>query len=296
MSGRNEPVNAGTSLARALARAGEWRYFVLFVLLMWIPTALAQAPLHAFFRSLFDTSTRSEELVSSLDSSALLEVVRQLGEPAGDGVMASMFGVMLTTAILAPLLAGGALALAGESGPLGFRSLLGEAAALYPRMLRMAIASCIPLGIAAGGAAGAFHFADSYGKRAVLESSASHASSVATFASVVLFWLANVAIESGRAHFAAEPERRSALGALWSGVKLAARHPRQVLGLCFVTTLLGVGGAAIVTAIRLRLPQSGALSIAFAFVVAQGAIVALAWGRASKLVGLADLIRADGED
>jgi hypothetical protein len=284
-----------TSLAQVLTRGGQWRYFVLFVLGMLVPTALAQAPLHSFFRSLFDTSTRSEELVSSLDSSALSEVMRQLGEPAGDGVMASMFGVLVTAAIVAPLLAGAALVLARRGARPNFRALLGEAGELYPRMVRMAVASCIPLGIAAGGAAGAFHFADSFGKRSVLESSATHASELATFASIVLFWFANVAIEAGRAHFAAEPERKSALVALWSGVKLAARRPRQVLGLCFVTTLIGVGAAAVVTAIRLRLPQSGAASITFAFLVAQGAIVGLAWGRASKLVGLAALVREENE-
>jgi hypothetical protein len=159
----------------------------------------------------------------------------------------------------------------------------------------MAIASSVPLGVAAGGAAAAFHFADKLSARAVLESSSSHASQLATFASVLLFWLANATIEAGRAHFAAAEDQRSALRAWWSGVKLTLRHPRQVLGLCFVTTVLGVGIAAVVTGIRLRLGQGGTGSILFAFVLAQLAVAALAWGRSSKLVGLAELIRAENK-
>jgi hypothetical protein len=280
---------------RALARGAEWRYLALFVAGMLVPSAIAMAPIHGFFRSLFDQSTRSEELVSRLDSPAFVEVVRQLGEPAGAGIGASVFGVLLVTALVAPMLAGAAVALARRSAPVDFRSLLGDAAELYPRMLRMAVASVVPLGVAAGGAAAAFHFSDKLGERAVLESSASRATELATVASIFLFWLANATIEAGRAHFAAAEDQRSALRAWWSGVKLTLRHPRQVLGLCFVTTVLGVGIAAVVTGLRLRIGQWGTGSILFAFVLAQLAVAALGWGRASRLVGLAELIRAENK-
>ncbi len=280
-------------LARAFGRGGAWRYFVVFLVTMLVPAAMAMAPLHGFLRSLFDTSARSEELVGSLDSSAFVEVLRQFQEPAGERVTSSFFGIVLVTAVLAPFLAGAAVTLARDEDAASFRSLLGDAAALYPRMVRMAFASCIPLGIAGAGAAAAMHFADRYGERAITESSASHASAFATCASVLLFWLANAVVESGRAHFAVDDERRSALGALWSGVKLFARRPGAVLGLCFVTTGVGVGLAAVVTAIHLRLPQGGTASIALAAIVGQGAVAALAWGRSSKLVGLAELIRAE---
>ena len=292
-----DPVSARSpgEWSRAFRRGAEWRYLLLFVVAMLGPSAIAMAPVHGFLRSLFDESPRAEELVSRLDSSALAEVVRQLGEPAGAGIPASFFGVVLLTALLAPLLAGGAVALARKSAPVGLRSLLAEAAELYPRMLRTAIASCVPLGLAAGGAAALFHFADDHGARAVLESSATHASQLATFASVLLFWLANATIEAGRAHFAAEADRRSALVAWWSGVKLTVRHPRQVLGLCFVTTVAGVGIGALVTGVRMRVVQGGPASIGLAFLLGQIAVAALAWGRASKLVGLAQLIRTENK-
>jgi hypothetical protein len=282
-------------IGRALARGAQWRYLVLFIVVMLVPTAIAMAPIHGFLKSLFDRSPRADALIAWLDSSAFLEVVRQSSEPAGAGIGPSLFGVALVGALLAPMLAGAAVALARKSGPTELRSLLGDAAALYPQMVRMAFASIIPLAIAGGGAAAAFHFADQYSARSVLEASASNAMSLARFASILLFWLANATIEAGRAHFAAAPELRSALLAWWSGVRLTIRHPAQVLTLCLVTTILGVGTAAVVTGIRLRITQGGTGSIFFAFILAQVAVAALAWGRSSKLIGLAELIRTQNK-
>lgn len=281
----------GGGLSYALGRGASWRYLLLFVIAMAIPTAIELAPIHGFFKSLFDMSTRAESLVGSLDSAAFTEVLRQFGEPEASGIQAGFFGVFLVTAFLAPLLAGMAVALAREDAPEDFRSLLGEGATLYPRMLRTSVASAIPLGIAGGLAAAFAHFASSHAEHAVTESSASTAGTLSTVGTILVFWLANAIVESGRAHFAVDDDRKSALGALWAGVKLLGRRPGKVLGTCFVTTLLGVGGAAIVTALRLRLPQSGGGSVVFALLVAQGAVVLLAWGRASKLAGLADVIR-----
>jgi hypothetical protein len=98
-------------------------------------------------------------------------------------------------------------------------------------------------------------------------------------------------VEAGRAFFVADPERRSAWGAWWSGVKLTARRPLQVLGLSLLTGLLGFLLAAVITAVRTRVPQGGAGTVAFAFVLAQLAVAAIGWGRASRLAALVEVIR-----
>ena len=135
------------------------------------------------------------------------------------------------------------------------------------------------------------HFGGDAQDRAVLASTAGNITALTTSVAVLLVWLANVTVDAGRAHFAAEPERRSALVAWWSGLKLMARRPLAVLGVSLATTLLGVGLAAILTAIRLRLPLAGSASIAGSFVLAQLALVPLAWGRAGRVVGLTEVIR-----
>jgi hypothetical protein len=277
---------------KALKRGAQWRYLVVFVVAMLAPTGLALMPIASFLGSLFDHSTRSADLVARLDSPAFVEVLRQLGEPTGAAIGPGLLGALLLALVVGPGLAGASVELARASeARLRVRDLLGGAGEVYPRMVRMTLAACVPLGVAGAGAALAFHLAGKSADRAVLESSADHAKEIATAVSVLLVWLAHATVEAGRAHFAAQPERRSALLAWWSGVRLTVRHPLRVLGLCLVTTLFGVGGALLVTALRYRLSVGGAWTIALSFVLAQIAVAAIAWGRASRMVGLVEVIR-----
>lgn len=282
-----------SSFGKAARRGGDWRYLVLFLVSVMLPSVLLFLPVQSFLGGLFDTSPRAEELVRTLDSSAFMEVMKQSGEPGTEGMGAGFHAALLVAAIFAPILAGAVVHLARTRETTGFRSLLGAVGELYPRMLRMAVVSVLPLGIAGGLIAAVMHFTSGATDKAVLESSADRLSFASKAVAVLLVWLANVTVDAGRAHFGAEPERKSAFLAWWSGVKLTARHPLDVLGLCLGTTLLGVGLAAFVTAIRLRVPQSGGATIALTFVLAQLAVVPLAWGRATRVVGMADLIRDD---
>jgi hypothetical protein len=280
---------------RAFAHGAQWRYLILFLLAMILAAALALGPIATFLASLFDHSPQFEALVSRLDSPAFVEVLRQLREPAGAPVMPGVHDAFHTALLLSPALAGAAVVLARKSGPSDVRTLLAGAGELYPRMLRMALAGLIPFGIAAGIAAGAFHLAGKAGDDAILESTASHATELATAITVLFVWLADAIVEAGRAHLAAEPERRSAIVALWSGVRLTVRRPGRVLGLCFVTTIAGLGLALILSAIRFRIVQAGAGSIGVAFVLGQLAVAAIAWGRLSRLSGLVSLIRDENQ-
>jgi hypothetical protein len=60
-----------------------------------------------------------------------------------------------------------------------------------------------------------------------------------------------------------------------------------------VTTLIGVGLALVLNAIRFRIAQTGGGSIALAFVMTQAAVVAIAWGRSSRISGLVAVIRSE---
>jgi hypothetical protein len=275
-------------------RAADWRYLMLFVIAVFVPTSLLLMPVASFFGSFFDTSPRAVELMGTLASGPFVEIMRQIGEPSAAAIGPGLRASLLVAALFAPALAAAAVALARTSptrGALPLRALLGAIGELYPRMVRTAVVSLLPLGVAAAIIGATMHFADQAKERAVLESSASRLTVITTVVAVLLVWLANVTVDAGRAHFAVEPERRSALLAWWSGLKLTARKPLAVIGLSLVTTLVGVGLAAVLTAIRLRVPQSGSASIAVTFVVAQIAVLPLAWSRAARMIGLADLIR-----
>jgi hypothetical protein len=285
-------VSARELLGRALRRGAQWRYLVLFLVLMLMPIGLAFGPIASFLGSLFDHSPRAAELVARLDSHAFTEILRQLGEPSAEGMFTGTHASLVFAAILAPALAGAAATLArAQEGPLRMRALLAGVGELYPRMLRMALVALLPLGVAGVVAGIAFHFAGKSGEHAVVEATSDRATRIATGVSVLFLWLAHVTVEAGRAHLAAQPERKSTFLAWWSGVRLVLRRPGKVLGLCLVTTVCGVGGAVLVTALRNRLVQAGPGTIVLALLLSQLAVVAIAWGRSSRISGLVLLVK-----
>jgi hypothetical protein len=277
---------------RALGHGAQWRYLLLFPAVMLLPVGLSFAPTKHYLAWLFDHSTREPDLVARLDSAALTDVLKQLGEADAAGIFHGTHAAIVVALILAPALAGAAAALARHpTAHLRLRGLLGGSGEMYPRMLRMALVAVLPLGIAAGIGALAFHFASKSGEHATMESSADAANRWATIVTLLFVWLASVTVEAGRAHLAAQPDRRSAFVAWWAGVKLLVKRPGQALGLCAMTSVLGVGVALAVTALRNRIVEGGAGTILLGFLLGQLAIVAIAWGRSSRLVGLVELVR-----
>jgi hypothetical protein len=275
----------------ALARGTQWRYLLVFAVGTLCPSALAFAPSHHFFGDLFDHSTRAHELVARLDSSAFLEVARQLGEPAGAGMMPGITMALLTTLVVAPALAGAAAAIAQSEAPLTLSALLAGAGRLYLRMLRMTLVSLLPVGVAGGIGYALLHAVGKANAHAVLESSASRNSSLAWVAVVLLVALAQSTVETGRAYLAAEPEKRSAIKAWWRGLRLTVRRPGRVLAMYAGTTVASLLLATLLTALRLRLFPAGGATIALGFLLAQVAVAAVGWGRASRLAGLVAIVR-----
>jgi hypothetical protein len=281
---------------QAIARGAQWRYLLVFVLGTLLPALVVLAPVHGFFKALFDHSTRAGELVSSLDSAAFFEVMRQLNEPDAEGIHGALFGALLVAFVLAPALAGAAAAVArveGE-GPVRLRDLLAAAGSYYPRMFRMAVVSLLPVGVAMVLAALLLKLADRADAHAVLESTASRNATLAWIGAAILVWLAQSSVEVGRAVLVAEPGRRSAFLAWWRGMRLFVRRGWQVLGVCFVTGVAAVLVAGLLTAVRLRLPVSGPVTIAIELLFAQAAVAAIGWGRASRMAGLVKVVRDRG--
>lgn len=280
---------------RALLRGAQWRYLLLFVVGTLLPAHLVMAPVHGFLKSLLDWSTREPELVSKLDSPAFFEILRQSSEPGVRFAPALTLAVLLAL-LVAPALAGAAATIAAASegaGPVRVRALLEGAGSYYPRMLRMAFVSVLPVGAASGLAAMAFKLASRANAHATLESVATRNSLLAGIAAALLVWLAASTVETARAVLVAEPERRSALKAWWRGVGLLVRRPGPVLAVCGATTLVALLLAFVVTAVRLRMPVAGGATIALELLVAQLAVASVGWGRASRIAGLVQVARDD---
>jgi hypothetical protein len=279
---------------RALARGAQWRLLLLYLAALALPALLAALPVVGFLGELLDHSPQAPGLVRALDSAATIELMRQFDELNAARAMApGLFAAALVALGLAPLLAAATVAVARAEEPLDFRALLHGTGEYCGRLLRMAAVAALPLGVAAGIAALAFRLAKKASEAAVLETAAQRNSRLALAVSVLSVLLAHVTLEAGRAHFGAQPERRSAFLAWWSGVRLLVRHPLRVLGLCAVTSALGLGLAAALMAAHLHVPQRGGGTVLLAVALAQLALAAVAWGRSSRMAGLTELVLAD---
>jgi hypothetical protein len=284
-------MKAVDHLRAAMARGTQWRYLLVFATGTLLPSLLFFGPAKSFFGALLDHATREPSLVKTLDSPALFEVLRQMGAPAGESLGPGLSAAFFATLVVAPALVGAAAAVAQSEAPLAMSALMAGAARLYLRMLRMAFVALVPVGLAVGASAAILHGIGKANAHAVHESAAWHATLAGWLVALLLVGLASSTVEAGRAYLVAEPERRSAFLAWWSGARLTATRPVAVLGTCLATTAASLLLAFLLTALRLRLFPGGMATILLGFLVAQVAVAAIGWGRASRLAGLVDVIR-----
>jgi hypothetical protein len=279
---------------RSLGHAFQARLLLLFVVGSLVPAALAALPVLRFLSPLLDHSPRANDLAASLDSHTVTDLLRQLNEPTAAGAVATGFGVAAAFAFLiGPFLAGAALIVARAEGTVRTRALLASAGENYGRLLRVALVGLVPLGAASALSGTFFQAARTAAERAITESQAVRGGRLAILGTLVLLFVAQLCVDAARGMLAAEPYRQSALAASWAGLRLVVRRPLRSLGLGLATLLVGSGAAFALLLLRLRIPQAGAGSVFAAFVLAQLAAAGIGWHRAARIVGFADLARAD---
>jgi hypothetical protein len=282
---------------RSLAAGAQWRPLFLFWLSLLLPTLLATLPVLGFFSALLATSPRAQQVVAWLDGNTLLELLRQAGDPQfGAALPGGYLAGLLVLLATAPAVSGAMVAAARSDEPLRLRPLLGAAGELFGRMVRLALVGAVPLGIGGAIAAGAFKLAENAGEKAILATQAGRQFAAATVVSALVLWLAHLTLDAGRAVLSAEPQRRSAFLAWTAGVRLIARLPVRALAVGLLGSVAGFGVAAGLMLLRLRLEQSTAARVGMAWALAQVAVVAVGWGKAVRISGLAELARADAAE
>jgi hypothetical protein len=284
-------------LRRSLQHALQWRLLVLWWASLALPGAIAALPVFRFLSSQLDHSTRARDAVAYLDGPTLLDLLRLLGEEgARHSIGLGLAGGGLTLLFVSPFVAGATVAAARSDEPLPLQRLLAGAGELYGRMLRTTLCGLLPLGIGGALAAGAMKLAIKVTERDLTETAADAHLRNGVIASAIAIFLAHLLVDAARAQFAAEPTRRSALAALWSAARLVVRRPLRALGVGAVGIAAGVGAAGLLMIVRLRIDQGGPAAIGAAWLLAQMAQIAVGWGRAARIFGLADLSRADAAE
>jgi hypothetical protein len=283
-----------TSLAiirRAMRRALQWRLLLLSPIALLLASAATLFALGQFFGELFSRSPRWQEIASSIDSSVLTGMIKAFQTPAAAAIRPALQTSLVLALVFAPFLAGAALVVADSDARPRLRGLLSGAAALYPRLLRMQLAALIPLGVA-GFLAGMVLSWASHVSDAVTSEGATHTSGrLALVVSILVVFVAQLVVDAGRARLAAEPARRSAVVALWAGVKLIVKRPLHALSLGAASTAVALLVAGLLLVVRQQITQSSGAAVLLAFLIAQLAVVAIGWGHAAKLCGLVEIAR-----
>lgn len=278
-------------LLQALRPALQWRLMLLWLLALLLPTLCAALPVWTMFGAAFDRTVNAAALARRLDLVAITDVIglhtqHAAALSAGSGV------ALVMTLLLSPLLTGAAITAARAPAPLGFAALAAGGVQAYGRLLRMLLWAVVPLGVAGFLGAMAAGAAEGLAAGAVLESSVDNAALAATLLAGLLLLLAHATLDTGRAVLALDRRRTSAVLAWCDGLRVIASRPLAVFGLYFGISAAGLAVAGLLAVARLNFPALGAGSFLGGLLLAQLAVLALAWMRCARLFGLMELARS----
>jgi hypothetical protein len=282
-------------LMNALRAGLEWRVLSMFALAMLLPTLVAVAPAWHLLGSALDRSPRAVEIAQRFDILAFedLAVLFRRGAPAlvGAGGAATVLALFLF-----PLITGMMLSVANGLRTSKAMLLVQNGVAWYGRAFRSWLVSWIPLGVAAALTGLAFKLARGSIDRAGLVSQANWASRSATAVAILGFVLAHVTVEAGRAELAADERRHSALRAWVAGLRHIVERPVALFGLYLGVTLASLLLASVLGLLRIRVVGSTGFTFGFGVVLTQLAVVAIGWGKASRLMALTELARSSSSE
>jgi hypothetical protein len=277
----------GAALA-ALKSAMQWRMLLLWILATLVPTLLVATPLWQAMQAQFGHSVHAADIAAGHDVPLLLQGLIEAGQHMGW----LSIGIVTSTALMllvSPWLTGMVVATLRTGRRLGFGELVHGGLAEYWRMLRMMLWSLIPLGIAlaiGSGIMGALHKG---AEDAILAADADAAGRNGLIVLVILFVLAHATVEAGRGWIGADRQLRSVVRAWWRGVKLLVRRPLATLLVYVVASIAGYGLALLFAWLRFRADGVGMGAFLLSFLLGQGIVAMLAWGRIARVAGMATL-------
>lgn len=239
-------------LLRAARAALQWRLLLIWVLLMLIPVAMICVPLWQMLSAGLDHSVHAAALAQQLDMVAFTDLMSMHGKNAMAFNTAGVLA-LVATLLLSPFFSAMGANAARAPAALPVRELVAGGLSGYPRMLRMLLWSIVPLGVAAGLGGAAMDAAAEHGLSAITASDAGLWSNLAMGLTGVLLLLAHASVDAGRAQFAIERRRSSAVKAWWAGCKMIARRPLHGLGVFILIALAGMALAGLLAVARLNL-------------------------------------------
>lgn len=279
------PIPFFATLRQSGRQALQWRLLLLWVLTLLVPTAIIAMPFWTSLSAALDYSLYAAQWSRQLDAVVLGDVMSRLMENSMALGQAGFMGVVFTL-LLSPFLTGMVITSARAPATLGFGPLIQGGVREYGRLLRMLVWAAVPLGLAAALGSIGTHWAETSGDKAIVESSAQLHSHLALGAMAVLLLLAHASVDAGRAQFALFGKRRSAIKAWWRGLKTLRHNFLPMVGGYLTVTVAGLLLVAVLTALRIAMPQLGAIWMVLGLLFAQIIVAVIAWMRIARLYAL----------
>ena len=285
------PMTFSGVARRAHTIALQWRLLLLWTLVTLIPTGLMVWPFWATLSAQLDHALYAPQWAKQLDGTVLADLIWKLMENPSTMAHAGL-SALAVSVLLSPLMNGAFVAAARAKEPLQWVPLLQKGLKDYGRMLRMWIWGMVLLMVMGGIASGAMHGVGKYAEKAILESNVTLVGRVVLLVVAVLMLLVHLSIDTGRAQLAVYPGRSSAVKAWWRACKQIKARFWMHVGIYVAFTAAGLLLVAAITALRIAVPQLGALWFTLGLVLMQSAIVVMGWMRIARLVALVDLAQA----
>ena len=266
-----------------------WRIAIVWIGITLIPTAVLSVPAGRLLSAQLDHSVQAGAWAQKLDVSMVGDLILNAREsvPALEGALLIS---LLLTIVFWPLLT--VVASARETRAQGYVVLIQGGVREYGRMLRTLLWSAVPLGIAGAIGVWALHFVHKRAEAAILESQASREHLLAVILLSALLIAAHATVEAGRAQFALDMQRRSAVKAWWRGLRLVFARPVAALGSYILITAVGLILIALLAIARINSPPATFSGTLVSLVLTELIATAAIWMRVARLLALIQISRA----
>ncbi|RUL73658.1 hypothetical protein [Dyella choica] len=285
------PRSAGFGgLLSTMVAAVQWRLLAVWLVIMLIPATVVTLPLWRMLSGLLDGSTHAAEWARHFSAMMFTDVIFALADHAEWFGVAAIIGLALTL-LLSPFLDGMIVGSGRAGRVLGFGELLHNGLLEYGRMFLLMLWSLLPYALVVAVAVGSSHRADKYAETAMLESQVDVYSNAMRGIALLVFVLIQSIVESARAAFIADVALRSAMCALWRGLRQLFRRPWKTLLFYLAVTLAGTALVSLFSVARIRVTAFGLSGLLLALALNQLIVLAIGWMRTARLFALADVAR-----
>lgn len=283
--------NGWGALLAGLQRGFHPQLLLAWVIMLWLPAAIAALPAALWLYLEFGHSPMAAAMAAQADATF---IATALGGMQGEAVLlAACAGFALLIAVLlSPWLSGMIVAQIRTVYRLRVGGVVRAGLGEYSRMLRMLVLSALLLAIAAAAGIAAMIGIESLVMRFSPSPEDLPPSRIGWLLPLVLVLFVHVTVEAGRGWLGADLALNSVTEAWRRGLALLCKQPVATLMVYLGTSLVGVGFALAFLRLRTLIDASGWAGWLLAFVCTQLVVASMAWGRSARLHGLADLATA----